>query len=532
MQIEIEQEEDRRRLSETRAWVLKFALLGAILLLANGALQWLVDNDLGMCWTHNVIRNWQQLGFSATHGRLVMNPGGHQALDAPELYLGHQPTSLYPVLLLEKLFSWTGTNALPIHVLLAAAVLISIWYLLGRDRAAFFAAGVAILTPGYLIWPTVFDPNTNAIIAGFPFAALLWWRLRQPQLATKDYVFVLLLSVLVSALNWTMALVHALVLVWLFASGHIRWQRIAFYVGAAAPASVFITLFGLLSKTGPKGEARPLIEMLGDYTWGSGGYATGQGTATQLTRLAFVTGLALFPFWILWVWQTARSARIDPNQTLRALAPLALVTLEALVLRNYFCAHPWMDAPLFLLAAVLSLTILMPSATLAAGPVPSRLSVLSSLGPAAGLAAAFAFGLIVVLLDREYHGSLIPLTRMVRSHTERTAAIAVPVQPQLPAVMITNQLAQSLDRFLLPVEPAPSPEVSVPARFFLSPVPLTNPAWTLAASTADDASSTSSVVATACAWFRTHIARRKRGIALELSPTYYLYKMPATPPPH
>ncbi len=532
MRIEIEQEEDGRRLSEIRTKVLRFALLGAILLLANGALQWLVDDDLGMCWTHNVIRNWKQLGLAATHGRLVTNPGGYQALEAPEVYPGHRPTSLYPVLLLERLFSWTGTNALPIHVLLAAAVLISIWYLLGRHGAAYFAAGVAILTPGYLLWPTIFDPNTNVFIAGFPFAALLWWRLRQPQLATRDYVFVLLLSVLVSALNWTMALVHALVLVWLFASGRIRWQRIAFYVGVAAPSSGSMALLGLLAKAGPQGAARPLVETLGGYTWGPGGYATGQGTSTLLTRLACITGLALFPFWILWAWQTARSARIDPNLALRALAPLAVVTLEALVLRNYFCAHPWMAAVLFLLAAVLSLAILAPSATLAAGPAPSRHLVLSSLRPAVGLAAGFAFCLVVVLLNREYHGSLIPLTRMVRSHTDRTDAIAVPVQPYLPAVMITNQLTESLDRFLLPVEPAPASELSVPASFFLSPVPLSNPAWTLAASTADDASSTSSAVSAACAWFRTHIARRKRGVALELSPTYYLYKVPAPPAPH
>lgn len=68
-------------------------------------LLYLMDDGLGICWTHNVVRNWEEFGFFNLHGKLVTNPGGFEVATHPEIYPGHQPMSLYPAFICKKLFS-------------------------------------------------------------------------------------------------------------------------------------------------------------------------------------------------------------------------------------------------------------------------------------------------------------------------------------------------------------------------------------------------------------------------------------------
>ena len=169
--------------------------------LASSVLQWLVDRDVGTSWPHNVLRNWQQYGIVALHGELVTNPGGVDALDHPIIYPGHRPMSLYPAYFVGALFAWTGSNFMAFHVVSALLVFLATWSLLGGDQRAFWVITLALLCPGYYIWPTVIDPNTVAALAGLPYAALLWWRMRQPTWAWSDLAFVFVLTLLFTALN-------------------------------------------------------------------------------------------------------------------------------------------------------------------------------------------------------------------------------------------------------------------------------------------------------------------------------------------
>src|SRR5271156_5672938 len=113
----------------------KIQIVAAVLVLAGASwLTTLVDDGLGLDWTHNVVRNWEQFGFFNLHGRLVYNPGGFQADTQPQIYLGHRPASLYPCFWTQELFR--GAIAVNFYyALVAAVVFLSIWQLLGRtDR--------------------------------------------------------------------------------------------------------------------------------------------------------------------------------------------------------------------------------------------------------------------------------------------------------------------------------------------------------------------------------------------------------------
>src|SRR5215470_6758243 len=102
--------------------LLKLVLVCSCVLLGNAVLQFLVDNDLGIGWPHNVIRNWQQLGLRNLGGGLVMNPGGHDVVSHPEVYQGHRAASLYPAFLVGRFFTWTGSHAMPFHVLFSLII--------------------------------------------------------------------------------------------------------------------------------------------------------------------------------------------------------------------------------------------------------------------------------------------------------------------------------------------------------------------------------------------------------------------------
>ena len=87
----------------------KIQIAVAVLILAGASwLTTLVDDGLGLVWTHNVVRNWEQFGFFNLHGKLVYNPGGFQADTQPQIYSGHRAAGLYPFFLTQTLFHGTG----------------------------------------------------------------------------------------------------------------------------------------------------------------------------------------------------------------------------------------------------------------------------------------------------------------------------------------------------------------------------------------------------------------------------------------
>jgi hypothetical protein len=504
----------------------KLAMFFGCLLLANGCLQWLVDSDQGLGWPHICIRNWQQFGFLALKGQLVSNPGGHDALQHPEVYAGHRAASLYLPFLVSSAFSWTGSNALVFHALLAAAVVLSVWRLLGGTAAALFAGALAVLSPGFVVEPTVLDPNAISELLAIPYAALLWWRLRQPQFTSGDFCLVVLLTILFSALNWTTALAHAQIVTALLAIKSVPRRRLSLYLIGGAVSGLFVLVLSVLSKTsGGPHQSGAFARFLAGYTWGRSGYAYDTNTSTLLLRFAFVNVVALFPVWLFLAWNWFREVKSDFTRALWSIAPILVALAEVLALRNYFCHHPWMGAPHMLLAAVLSLLILRSSTSLAERKIPEPITIRREMQAAAALTAVFAFSFAAVFFYREHGRSLLSLVSMIRANTARgdVLAMASAQDPRTP--QLVNLLPEQLDRSILMIDSVPDLHHPAPTSLFLSPVPL-NSGCTLVGQSAEGPFTLRPLLRRATEWYVRKVARRKPVEWLTLAETYYLYRVP------
>src|SRR5580704_15193699 len=95
----------------------KFIFLATVMVVSLWLL-WLFDDGLGISWSANTLRNWQEYGLMPLHGALVFNSGGYQALTVPEIYHGMSPYYLYPVWFSIKLLGWTGLGTFSFYLLL------------------------------------------------------------------------------------------------------------------------------------------------------------------------------------------------------------------------------------------------------------------------------------------------------------------------------------------------------------------------------------------------------------------------------
>ena len=217
-------------------------------LTASGILYCLADGNLESGQYSNVMRNWEQYGILTLKGRLVQNPGGYEALTKPVIHAGYPPTWLYPVFLVRRLFAWTGAGTLAFHVVLSLAVLLSTWSLLGKSRVAWVAGVAAILCPGYALLPAAMDPNPLAILMGFPVAAIVLAQLGKPSLSPWALALVFLVIAAYTALNWSTAFVHGMVLAYLLVTRHIPRRRVGLYVAWAGVNVLLIGGFLVLQK--------------------------------------------------------------------------------------------------------------------------------------------------------------------------------------------------------------------------------------------------------------------------------------------
>src|SRR5277367_5272828 len=226
----------------------KIQILFAMVVVAGSAwLTTLVDDGLGFGWTHDVVRNWGQWGFFNLHGKLVMNPGGFQADTDPRTYSGHRPLSLYPYFLTQKLLP-AALAARFYYALVAAVVFAGLWQLLGRTDWAFWLGIFTVLSPGYLVWQTILDPNLAAAVAGFPFCAAVLWLFQQKKLSPIQIAALLGLVLLYTAINWSTAFVHAMLFVTLWLLPEVPRKRMVLYTGFAALSALGVVGFSLLDK--------------------------------------------------------------------------------------------------------------------------------------------------------------------------------------------------------------------------------------------------------------------------------------------
>jgi hypothetical protein len=419
-----------------------FILLGLLALTASGIMLYMAGGNLACGWSNNVLQNWEQYGFLKLKGKLVTNPGGYEALSKPDVYRGHRAASMYPVYLAKRLFAWTGAGTLAFHIALSLALLLSIWFLLGKSWLACVAGSAAILCPGYACYEKVLCPVGTPLLMGLPFAAIALPLLVKPSLPPPALAALLLTIAAYTTLNWATALMHAMLLAYLVASRLVSRRRVGLYV---ALAGVSVILIGGISVFDKSGAGANLLEFLGGYLWGSGGYGSFLTTDRAVVRLLFVGTVGLLPLLLVCGYVLAQRAKRTAESPWGAFSPLVVAVISVGAMRNYFGIQPWMATPVFLVGLVLSMRLLLEGkkgtsaeeATAVGGKI---------LAPAAFLAGCFVYGAMVTSMSRlQQVPDFQALMTLVRTHTAR-ADIIVLVDTDPKLARMASTVADCADR--------------------------------------------------------------------------------------
>jgi hypothetical protein len=421
---------------------LSFILIGFFALIASGVLVYLGGGNLATGWSNSAVQNWEQYGFLRLKGKLVINPGGYEALTRPEVYKGHRAASMYPVLLADRLFAWTGAGILAFHIALTLAVLISIWFLLGRSPLACVAGAAAILCPGLACYERVLCPVGTPLLMGLPFAAIALPLLVRPSLSPVALGVLFLTIAFYSSLNWATAFVHGMVLAYLLASQQISRRRVGLYL---VLAGVSVILVGGVSVVDKSRMSENWRDFLGGYLWGSGGYGTYLTIDRAVVRLLFVGTVGLLPLLLVAGYVLSRRARRNPELPWRVFSPLGFAVIGVGTMRNYFGIQPWMAAPLFLVSLVLCLRLVLEGTEESSAGEETEVGG-KILATSAFLMGCFVYGTMVTAMARlQQNPDFQSLLTLLRAHTARADTIVlVDTDPLL--ARIATSVAQCADR--------------------------------------------------------------------------------------
>lgn len=492
--------------------------LCAVLLICNTALEWVVDENEGISWPGNVLRNWRDYGFEKLEGNLAKNPGGYGLPENPEIYAGHRPFTLYPVFAMQQLFG-SRLGIASFFALLSALVFASMAYLLGWNERSFLVSGISILTPGYLLWPKILDPNTTAALLGAGYAALMWWKFRQPKLSWTDLLLLASGTLVFTSLNWTTALIHGQLFCFLLAQ-KVPLRRLAIYIAMGALALAPVVLASVRAKmAGQSTSGGGLAAFLGIYAWGNvEGYSEGSRTSVLLVRYAFINTLALAPLWLVLAVTWVGRARKSLGSAILSLAPLFMALIQTLALRNYFCHHPWMASPFLLLGAVLSLSVLFTMEP-KEETIGSYFTLRKPLSWVA-IAATFSFTLLILVSYRINRSALDQMRDVVQRGTERSTEVVVSreTSPELAA----HDTADFLDRRLTVVPTLSEARDLAGPRVLLSTEELSED-WSLVAKSSPPSGALFRYLHIPLTWFQNKVSRRQ---ATRVSPprAYFLYR--------
>jgi len=492
-----------------------FAFLAVI---ASAWLLWLLDDGLELSWPSTALRNWQQFGVFTLHGSLIDNPGGFDVASHPHVYYGMSPWYLFPVYFCLLAFSWLGLGSLPYLVFLAALVFWGIWLLLGKNTPALLVAALVILCPGYGRWQKGLDPNAISVLLGIPYAALVVYLLKKTQLSVRHYALLCLTTVMFVLLNWTTAWFLGVFGVFLLLNRELRRRPVLVYLTLTAAGSIAFVGFSMLAKHhggAAAAEAAPAAAggFLGGYTWGAYGYYEGLSNARFFFRLFFVNLTALFPLLCWWAWEAARGIRKAPRAGWLSVLPVLMATAEVVAMRNYFCHHPWMASPVFIVGLVFSLAMLS-SGRGQEDVFRGRLK-----WPVTAMICTMFYGLLVLSVYRANSRDGMSLAHLIQENIPRNEDVVVvkAVDPETAA--ISRSLGTQFDRHFVVV--ATTNDLPAGRNYLiLSSVPASN--LPLAAQT--DTAARPTFYTSLANWFNHTIAHRKTGDRTNFAPHYYLYQ--------
>lgn len=493
-----------------------------LIVAASSWLTTLVDDGLGLVWTENVVRNWEQYGFFKLHGQLVCNPGGYQVDSQPQIYAGHRPASLYPFFLVQTVFRTPWAVNL-YYALVAAVVLFSIWQLLGRTDRAFWLAGMAVLSPGYLRWQTTLDPNLASVLGGFPFCFLVIWLLRKGPLNLLRGFSLLALIVLYSSINWSTAFIHAMLLAALLFLPGISRKNIVLYMVLAAVPAILIVASSVLDKMthGHQGSSEGLAKIYEDYGWGNAGYGMDLSVKTAFLRLLFVNFFGLLPVtaFMGWEWWRGRASG-SSKAGLFFVLPFLASLFSVAALRNYFGHHPWMSCNFVLLGMVLSFAVWK------SGRDAANLNEKFPVNPVwqwTTLLMTFGYGFIVLSFYHIHNAPELALMKLVRTATPRSATIVITRDSDPALAGMQDRLPEPFDRHVIVLDTLPDSGIGMTNSFWLTATEK-RAGYQQVATSAGDGMERLPLAGQMLAWYSRAIAHRRAGDKLDIGEQYYLYR--------
>jgi len=489
-----------------------------LVMAAAGGLLWYNDDGMSAGWPTNVLRNWLQYGLGPMHGALVTNDGGFDAVAHPNVYPGMSPWYLYPVYFSTQALDWTGLGTLSYHLLLAGFVFWGIWSLLGKTPLALTVAALCVLSPGYGRWQRLLDPNVLAVLVGFPYAALINHQLQKSRQGLQSWLLVAVATVAFVPANWTTAWFLAPFGIYLLCRpGQQPLRPRLIYLSLTAVGSLLFVYFSVVARQTTSIPLTPTPpasgSFIGGYTWGTNGYYEGLSTVRFLQRVVIVSLIGLLPVWCVWGWRTARIGWKQPATAGISLLPFLMAAAQIAVMRNYFCHHPWMAAPVVLTGLVFSLALLPNNAT----PVEADATQIK--GPAVAAAIAAVYGFIIIAGLRANNEDTLAMLHLVRPNTARTDWIVIVQTQDSTLAMQANRLSAELDRHVVAV--ADWHEIPTNQSFvILATVPRTDGVLLAQNNNSAGPGGWNRAVN----WFRHNVSRRQSGDAIELPGSHYLYR--------
>jgi hypothetical protein len=479
-------------------------------------------------WTHNVLRNWEEYGFFKLGGKLVYNPGGHNAIISPRIYTGHHAASLYLPYLVASLSGDTKRAGLLFHILLAALTMGTTWHFLGRTQMALMVGCAAVLSPGFVRCNTFFDPLAVPVLLGLP--VMCWSRdlLQRPSITWKSAFLLAIVMAGYSLLNWTVVFAFGIFAAYLFAAPETSRRSLFLFcsvAGVAAASIVAVSVLNKMQSGATIDTPSRWSQYYNAYLFGPGGYmGNPMDWPKAILRLVAASVIGLLPLlsvcaWLIW--------RRGLNFYWRSLSPFFAALLLIALMRNYFAQHPWMAASVLIFGMIFSISLLKADRN---GRNDFRGPEVGTthgfLAPAFAV-ASFLYCCAVVLLLRENSAGEDALRTLVQQNARRHDIIVV--SRQTDALLAENafRLSELFDRkidVLDGLQPSTSDGIGE-SSFLLSASPPSNGRPELAR-TAHHDSFASDLARKILACYRRNIARRAKGDRLETEPVHYLFTFP------
>jgi hypothetical protein len=354
--------------------------------------------------------------------------GGGGATTNPEIYKGYSPAYLYLVYIITKLFTWTGLNTLSFHMLLAFSVFLAIYNLLDRNAFAYIVAMTIILCPGYIVYQKILDPNSIPVLLSLPYVAFVIFLLKRKRLSFIFILIILALTLGFAILNWSAALIfipYALLLLGMH--GLNRRAVIVFIVLSSISylLVVVISIFTRITLPGVHNTAH-IYQFFSNYMWGKAEYYRDYNSLNKpLLVFCIVNIIGLLPLLAAYGYFIAKCAQRRIKITLLAIAIIAAMIFEIVILKNYFLAHHWMAAQPVLSSLVFSLALIYSQANEKMTDINKTISQRFFLFMPIIALLCFAYSLTIVAWLRIHHESNLALVRLVRTHTARSDTIMI-----------------------------------------------------------------------------------------------------------